>query len=121
MDFDINPLTDIEFTPCIIHNKLINLDPTKASGPEGLLILSLKECAQQLNVPLFILFSKSFISTSLPLAWKEALVTPVYKKGDRIAVSNYRPISLISPIVKLLESIFRDRIQEHDYQQPVYT
>ena len=90
-------------------------------GPSSKLlsdILSLKECAQQLSIPLF---SKSFNSTSLPLAWKEALVTPIYKKGDRIAVSNYRPISLISPIVKLLESIFRDRIQEHDYQQPVYT
>ena len=82
LDFDINPLTDIEFTPCIIHNKLINLDPAKASGPEGWPILSLKECTQQLSIPLSILFSKSFNSTSLLLAWKEALVTPIYKKGD---------------------------------------
>ena len=69
--------------------------------------------AQQLSIPLSILFSKSFNSTSLPLAWKEALVTPIYKKGDRTVVSNYRPISLTFPIVKTMESIIRDRIQEH--------
>ena len=82
LDFDINSLTDIEFIPCIMHNKLINLDPA-----EGWPIVSLKECAQQLSVPLSILFSKSFNSTFLPLAWKEALVTPIYKKGgNSIAV-----------------------------------
>ena len=86
LDFDINSLTDIEFIPCIMHNKLINLDPAEASGPEGWPIVSLKECAQQLSVPLSILFSKSFNSTFLPLAWKEALVTPIYKKDDSIAV-----------------------------------
>ena len=47
------------------------------------------------------------------LAWKEALVTPIYKKGDRTVVSNYRPISLTFPIAKTMESIIRDRIQEH--------
>ena len=81
-------------------------------GPSSKLlsdILSLKECAQQLSIPLF---SKSFNSTSLPLAWKEALVTPIYKKGDRTAVSNYRPISLTSPIIKIMELIIRDQIQK---------
>ena len=93
--------------------KLINLDPAKASGSEGWSILSFKDYAQQLSIPFSILFSKSFNSTSLPLAWKEALVTLIYKKGDCTAVSNYWPISLIYPIVKIMESFVRDQIQEH--------
>ena len=84
-------------------------------------IITSKECAQQLSVPLSILLSKSFNSTSLPLAWKEALVTPIYKKGDRTAVSNYLPISLTSPIIKIMESIIRDRIQEHMTTNNLFT
>ena len=76
------------------------VNSAKASGPEGWPILSLKGYAHQLSVLLSILFSKSFNSTSLPLAWKEALVTLIYKKGDRTAVSNYQPISLTSPLSK---------------------
>ena len=121
LDADIDPLTDVEFTPCAVHTKLINLDPSKASGPEGWPILSLKECAQQLSIPLSILFSKSFNSSSLPTTWKEAFVTPIYKKGDRTLVSNYRPISLTSPIVKIMESIIRDRIQEHMITNDLFT
>ena len=121
LDADIDPLTDVEFTPCAVYTKLINLDPSKASGPEGWPILSLKECAQQLSIPLSILFSKSFNSSSLPTTWKEAFVTPIYKKGDRTLVSNYRPISLTSPIVKIMESIIRDRIQEHMITNDLFT
>ena len=121
LDADIDPLTDVEFTPCAVYTKLINLDPSKASGPEGWPILSLKECAQQLSIPLSILFSKSFNSSSLPTTWKEAFVTPIYKKGDCTLVSNYRPISLTSPIVKIMESIIRDRIQEHMITNDLFT
>ena len=56
---------------------------------------------------------KSFVSFILPNTWKEAFVTPIHKKGDRSSVRNYRPISLTSPIVKILESIIKDSIQEH--------
>ena len=48
----------------------------------------------------------------LPKHWKEVLITPVHKKGDRSNVSNYRPISLTSPICRILESIIKDNIQE---------
>ena len=110
---DIVPLTDIDITPAMVFDKLMHLDPTKSSGPEGWPILSLKETAQQLCAPLCILFKKSFVSSILPNTWKEAFVTPIHKKGDRSSVRNYRPISLTSPIVKILESIIKDSIQEH--------
>jgi len=41
---------------------------------------------------------------------KEALVTPIFKKGDRTVASNYRPISLISPVIKMMESIIEIKL-----------
>ena len=113
LDKSIDPFADIEITPAVVYSKLTNLNPAKASGPEGWPILSLKECACELSIPLSILFVKSLDSSTLPTAWKEACVTLIFKKGDRHVVSNYRPISLTSPVVKILQSIIKDQIQDH--------
>ena len=72
-----------------------------------------KENAHQLCIPLSILFSKSLESGLLPNGWKEAFVTLVFKKGSRSCVDNYRPISLTSPVIKIMESIIRDSILDH--------
>ena len=52
-------------------------------------------------------------SSTLPDAWKEALITPIFKKGDRSITNDYRPISLTFPIVKLMESIIKDKVLEY--------
>jgi len=109
----VDPLTNIEFTSQDVYAKLSTLNPAKASGSDGWPILSLRVCGHALSIPLSILFSKSFNSSTLPSAWKEALATPIFKKGDRTTTSNYRPISLTSPIVKMMESIVKDKILEH--------
>ena len=41
----------------------------------------------------------------VPLAWKEANIIPLFKKGSRNKSVNYRPVSLTSKICKLLETI----------------
>ena len=104
------PLTNITITPAIVFDKL---NPAKASGPEGWPLFCLRESAQELCIPLSILFNKSLECSTLPSCWKRALITPVFKKGDRSHASNYRPISLTSPICKIMESIIKDNILEH--------
>ena len=61
------------------------------------------------------MFNKSLQSGLLPIVIgnKPMHVTPVYKKGNRALAVNYRPISLTSPIVKLLELVVRDVITNH--------
>jgi len=87
----------------------------KSSGPDGWPLLSLKETALQLSIPLCILFKKSFSSGCLPSCWKRAHITPIYKKGNRFAADNYRPISLTSPIIRILGSIIKDHITRAHY------
>jgi len=49
----------------------------------------------------------------LPAAWKEAVVTPIFKKGARAAVNNYRPISLTSVCCKIMEKLVRNSLLQH--------
>ena len=75
------------FGSMLIH--ALKLNPTKAPGPEGWPLFCLKESAQELCIPLSILFNKSLECSILPSCWKEALITPVLKKGDRSHIGNY--------------------------------
>lgn len=43
--------------------------------------------------------------SELPSDWKTAIVTPIYKKGDKLAAAYYRPISVTSIPCKIMERI----------------
>ena len=65
----------------------------------------LKECAEVLYEPLTNLFNKSLSTCEYPTCWKEANVTPIYKKNDKDKPNNYRPISLTSTLSKVMEKL----------------
>ena len=46
----------------------------------------------------------------LPEVWKESIIAPVYKKGDKTDCSNYRGISLLSTMYKILSNILLSRL-----------
>ena len=81
-----------------------------SSGPDTWPVQILKKCKTQLAKPLTIMWSKSLESGEIPLELLKANVTPIYKKGDKCAPENYRPISLTSLIIKILERIIRKHI-----------
>ena len=70
----------------------------KATGSDGINNCILRELAHQLSSPVCSFFNQSLILGIVPDIWKEAHVCPIQKGGDRTAVSNYRPISLLSNI-----------------------
>ena len=49
---------------------------------------------------------------TLPDDWKSANITAIFKKGSKKDAGNYRPVSLTSIIVKIMESLIRDFIME---------
>jgi len=73
----------------------------------------LYELRTELSKPLSKLFQLSLDSGVVPQEWKEASVTPLFKKGKKDKPENYRPVSLTSILGKILESIIKDSIVEH--------
>ncbi len=90
-----------------------NLDPSKAHGPDGLPSRILKECSSQLAPSLHRLFTKSLQLSQIPAEWKLANIVPLHKKGNREYVENYRPISLLSVVSKVLESCVLNHLSYH--------
>ena len=104
-------LSCIRITEEQIAKAIQQLDPGKATGPDSISNVIIKACGDSLSYPLSLIFRKSLDTGVFPTAWKHANVTPVWKKkGDKSSVSNYRPISLISNISKILERIVYDQL-----------
>ena len=101
---------DIDFSLPKIRNLLIQVKPRKAAGPDGIHGMVLKNCAFGLAYPLSKLFQVSYNTGIIPHEWKLANVVPVHKKGTKMDVTNYRPISLTCLIMKIFERIVRDEI-----------
>ena len=87
---------------------LSNLDPSKASGIDSINPALLKCCAESLTIPIQYLFTFSLRTQSLQQEWCTHCIVPVFKSGDKSLVNNYRPISLLCIVSKVLnwESYF---------------
>ena len=49
----------------------------------------------------------------VPQEWRDALIVPLFKKGNRSDPGNYRPVSLTSVVCKVMERIVKDNVVEH--------
>ena len=107
------PLEDIRFSEGMVLKKLKALRVDKSPGPDGLHPRVLKELAEQLALPLSLVFTKSVKEGYLPYQWKRANVCPIFKKGNRSDPANYRPVSLTSIVCKIMERIISESIMEH--------
>ena len=88
------------------------MDVSKAIGPDIVSNTILKHCASSLCHPLAELFNKCFSTGNYPETWKEAYVQPIPKKGKSSDKNDYRPISLLSNISKIMEKIMCKRLND---------
>ena len=97
-----------------VHEMLVKLNVHKSLGPDNIHPRILRELADMLSLPIAILFNKSIECEKLPREWKQAYVSPIYKKkGSKSHAENYRPISLTCILCKILESMVRSKVLQH--------
>ena len=108
--------TQFSFTP-ISENETLkiikNLKNKCSYGVDGISNVLLKSISNEIVKPLTLIINQSLETGIFPNAFKTSKVVPIYKKGDKANLSNYRPISILPTISKIFERVIH--IQLYDY------
>ena len=108
---DLNcSMSDIFISQDDVLKKLCKLKTDKSAGIDDLHPKVLFEVREAICYPLYKIFNKTVSEGRVPGVWKKAIVSPIFKKGNKMSPNNYRPVSLTSVACKLCESIIRDCI-----------
>ena len=116
--FDPNDTSNNQTAPFTInYNDIVKaveqLNNKGGFGSDGIPNVFIKNCVYSLLEPLMLIFNDSLSSNVFPNIWKQSLITPVFKNGNKQNISNYRPISIICTFLKLFESIFYTKLYEN--------
>ena len=100
-------LDEVEFSSADVIYQINKLKTNAAPGFDGMPVILLKNLASNIALPLSKLFKLSMSTGIVPLAWKCAIISPIYKKGEKSNPANYRPVSLTPVMCKLMEGIIK--------------
>ena len=113
---NLNQYESSMFLPPTTTNEILalikNLPNKRSSGFDNISNLLLKSLSAHITVPLEIIFNKSIEEGVFPVNMKKADIVPLYKSKDKQECSNYRPISLLITLSKLLEKIVYKRVYQ---------
>ena len=96
--------------PSEILSVLQGLDTKKFAGLNGISALILQQIADIISEPLTLIYNHSLNTGTVSLAWKQSNVTPVHKGGDTRDPSDFRPISVVPVVTKVLEKVVADQL-----------
>ena len=110
-------LHNISVTPKMVKKVIMNLDLSKASGPDCIPVVVLKNCVLELSYILAELFNRCLKESCSPDFWKVSLVVLVFKNlGERstaFPTKNYHPVSLLSVVSKVFEKLVNNKNADH--------
>ena len=86
-----------------VQKEISSMSVGKATGPDGISVKMLQIASRYITKSLTHIFNLSIRCEHYPKEWKYALVTPIHKGGDKCNTTNYRPISILPIISKILE------------------
>ena len=93
---------------------ITNPDSSKASGPDCIPVVVLKNCEPERSYILAKLFNKCLKESCFLECWKVTSVVHVFKNvGERSTAKNYHPVSLLSMVSKVFEKLVNNRIVDH--------
>ena len=92
----------------MVNKVIMNLDLSKASGPDSVPVVVLKSCEPELSYILSELFTKCLKGSCFTDCWKVSLVVPVFKNiGETSTAKNYYLVILFSVVSKVFENFVK--------------
>lgn len=101
----VNSLTILDVDEAEVEAIILQLRNDCAVGWDGISPIMLKNCRHILVPHITYLLNRCLQMGVFPNAFKKAIVHPIYKSGSRSCVNNYRPISVLPTLSKILEKI----------------
>ena len=93
---------------------IMNFYLSKASGPDCIPGVVLKNCGTELSYILAELFNTCLKESCFPDCWKVSSAVPVSENvGESSTAKNYHPVSLLSVASKVFEKLVNDMIVDH--------
>ena len=108
-----------EVLPYDIEDVIRSMAPKHSSSFDGISNKLLKAISPSIKIPLSHLINLSLEHNYIPDEWKKAKVIPLYKSGDINDPGNYRPISLLSTLSKVLEKIVEQQLRRYLYNNGI--
>lgn len=105
-----NPFYFTPSTETEILDLISSLKNSNSAGIDHLSTKNIKHIQKYIASPLKHIINLSFKTGIFPNSLKQATVIPIFKTGDKLSVNNYRPISLLSPISKIIEKAVKNRL-----------
>ncbi len=87
-----------------------SLNETSSVGSDGIPMKFIKDALYVIAFYLTCIVNTSIVTGIVPTAWKHALVIPLFKSGDVSDFNNFRPVSLLPIISKILEKIVANQL-----------
>ena len=92
---------------------LFKLGAYKATGLDGIPSRFIKDSAGIVTVPIAHIINLSIITGVVPDNLKSAHVAPLFKKNDNTETANYRPVSVLNIVSKVLERVVYDQFESY--------
>ena len=106
-------LSNFSISKTYLNQIITVLDITKLRGPDGFPPIFFQRTAREMTTILHCVFKNIKRVRKKPDKWKFAVVSPIYKKGDKRLMENYRPVSLLNIMSKLLEKCMYPALYDH--------
>lgn len=106
-DHMVDPLTLVD-----IEISVGKLKSNKTPGQDNLPAEPLKNGGETLNASLYSLLQSVCLKEIMPEEWNTGIICPIYKKENKLDCNNYRGITLLSTVYKILMSIINERLKQ---------
>lgn len=112
---------NFELVDCSTVKKVVNdLKPKSSCGTDGISNILLKNILNEIVDPLTLIINQSLTTGLFPNKLKIAKVIPLHKKDDDKFFKNYRPISILPSISKVLERIMHNQLHNYFQKENLY-